>query len=137
MPQWSPNKEARPSPMMSLMQASCLEHLVEDDISDTGKDKLDKISIGGCSQVRINWPFLQIDLTLAQKSVDYEVRCVVHIIFTLKTSIKTIKTRKTSHLSNISSKSSLDTNLMSPFLLYIDSIRETLNIYIVARIKYL
>ena len=84
MPQWSPNKEARPNPFPILMQASCLEHLIKDDVSNTGEDKLDKIGISGGGQVRINWPFLQIDLTLAQKSVDYEVRCVIHVVFTLK-----------------------------------------------------
>ena len=66
------------------MQASGLEHLIKDDISDTGKNKFDVVRIGGRSQMWIDWPFFQIDLTLAQKSIDYEVGGFRHIVFTLK-----------------------------------------------------
>ena len=69
---------------LSLVQASGLEHLIKDDISDTGKNKFDVVRIGGRSQMWINWPFFQIDLTLAQKSIDYEVGGFRHIVFTLK-----------------------------------------------------
>ena len=70
--------------IFSLVQASGLEHLIKDDISDTGKNKFDVVRIGGRSQMWIDWPFFQIDLTLAQKSIDYEVRGFCHIVFTLK-----------------------------------------------------
>ena len=70
--------------IFSLVQASGLEHLIKDDISDTGKNKFDVVRIGGRSQMWIDWPFFQIDLTLAQKSIDYEVGGFCHIVFTLK-----------------------------------------------------
>ena len=73
-----------------LVQASGLEHLIKDDISNTGKNKFDIVRIGGRCQMRINWPFFQINLTLAQKSVDYEVGGFCHIIFTLKLRRKVI-----------------------------------------------
>ena len=84
MPWRSPINKARPNPDIILMQASCLEHLIKDDISDTGKNKFDVVRIGGRSQMWIDWPFFQIDLTLAQKSIDYEVGGFRHIVFTLK-----------------------------------------------------
>ena len=55
MPQWSPNKEARPNPFPILMQASCLEHLIKDDVSNTGKDKLEKITISESKLVLKNF----------------------------------------------------------------------------------
>ena len=73
-----------PCIIFSLVQASGLEHLIKDDISDTGKNKFDVVRIGGRSQMWIDWPFFQIDLTLAQKSIDYEVGGFCHIVFTLK-----------------------------------------------------
>ncbi len=70
------------------MQSSCFEYLIKDDISNAGKDKLDQVGIGGRGQMRVNWPFLQIDFTLAQKSIDYKpgrVLVIMHFaIFTLE-----------------------------------------------------
>ena len=62
------------------MKSSGLEDFIENDIGDTGKDILDQIRISGRGFMRINRPCFQIDFTLAQKSVDDEIRRFLDLI---------------------------------------------------------
>lgn len=63
-----------------LIEASRFEYLVEDDIGHRGEDLFNQVSVGGSRQMGVDWPSLDVDLALAQESVDNEICGLLHIV---------------------------------------------------------